>query len=62
MPLLECNLECNRDACASQPIPLVLDWDEELPEEITSLGQIDIVMYAFSYKFFLPLTRSEWLM
>ncbi|KAF8159813.1 putative methyltransferase-domain-containing protein [Crassisporium funariophilum] len=51
MPLLEQNISANSHYCLSTtPQSMILDWDEDLPEDIKALGGLDaIVMADVSY-------------
>ena len=45
MPLLEQNITRNSQYYLStSPRAFVLDWEEELPEEVTNVASLDIIM------------------
>jgi hypothetical protein len=49
MPLLEQNISGNSQYYTStKPNASVLDWDdEELPEEVKNLVELDVIVYVF---------------
>ena len=45
MPLLEQNItENSQYYLSTSPRAFVLDWDEELPDEVTNVASLDIIM------------------
>jgi len=49
IPLLSYNISSNQSLYPNNvPHADVLDWDEELPESVQSLGKIDAILYGLS--------------